>query len=39
MKNQIAATLFGALSSVTAFAQQAATVVLPLEFHGASEPL
>ena len=39
MKNQIAATLFGALSSVTAFAQQGDTVVLPMQFHGASEPL
>ena len=39
MKNRIVATLSGALLSVTAFAQQADTVVLPMEFHGTSEPL
>ena len=39
MKNRIVAILFGALSSVSAFAQQADTVVLPMAFHGSSEPL
>ncbi len=39
MKIRIAATLFGALTAVTAFAQQADTVVLPMEFHGTSEPM
>ena len=39
MKNRIVAILFGALSSVSAFAQKADTVVLPMAFHGSSEPL